>query len=62
MATKAPYSASTEDLLLVVWFLDFHEISESPKKIAKPITLLLISKHHVQSLSERALSCKSKEE
>jgi len=49
------YSASAEDLKMVVCFLDFQEISDSPKKMQKPVTDLLVSGHLAQSESQKAL-------
>ena len=37
------YSASIEDRETVLYFLDFHEIKESPRKTQKPLMDLLIS-------------------
>lgn len=42
---------------MVVCFLDFHDIKESPKKIQKPVVDLLESLHETQSTLEKAHSC-----
>ena len=42
VVARARYSASAEDRLTVTCFFDFHEINELPRKIAKPVTLLLV--------------------
>ena len=53
-AAEALYLASAEDLETVACFLDFQEIIESPRKIKKPLTDLLVSRHDLQSASTKA--------
>jgi hypothetical protein len=52
------YSASADDLETVCYFLDFHDIKESPKKIQKPVTDLLESGQLAQSESQKDFNCK----
>ena len=41
----ALYSASADDLDIVVCFLDFQDINDSPKKMQYPVTDFLVSGH-----------------
>ena len=54
VAAKALYSASVEEREMVTCFLDFHEMSESPRKTQKPITERLESTQVAQSAFEKA--------
>ena len=55
----ALYSDSTEDLDTTCCFLHFQEIKESPRKMQKPKTDLLVSGHAAQSASQYDLSFNS---
>jgi hypothetical protein len=57
-ATMDLYSDSAEDLETVCYFLDFHDIKESPKKTQKPVTDLLESGQLAQSESQKDFNCK----
>jgi hypothetical protein len=50
----ALYSASADDLEIVLCFLDFHEIKESLIKTQYPVIGLLVSGHAAQSESVKA--------
>lgn len=54
----ARYSASAEERETVVCFFDFHEINESPRKMQKPVTDLLVSAQPAQSQSVKAFKMK----
>jgi hypothetical protein len=54
----ALYSASAEDLETMDYFLERHEMRESPKKMQKPVTDLRVSEHPAQSESQNPLNCK----
>ncbi|KAL4588648.1 hypothetical protein LXL04_001540 [Taraxacum kok-saghyz] len=54
VAPIALYSASVDERETIVCFLDFHEMSESLKKIQKPVTELRVSLHPAQSESLNA--------
>ena len=58
VAAIALYSAFAEDLKIVVCFLAFQEIEESPKKMQKPVIDFLESGQVAQSKSEKALRWK----
>lgn len=50
MDVNVRYSASAEDLAMVVCFLAFHEIKESPRNTQKPMTDFLESRQDPQRL------------
>lgn len=58
VAAKARYSTSAEDREIVVCFLAFQDIDESPRKMQKPVVDFRVSGQDPQSASENALSCK----
>lgn len=60
--TRAQYSASADDRKIVVCFLAFQEIIESPRKTQNLITDFRESKQEPQSASANAWSWKSNEE
>jgi len=51
---KAWYYASTDDLEIVLCFLVFHEINDSPKKMQKPVVERRVMEHGAQSESLKA--------
>ena len=51
----ALYSASAEDLDMVVCFLDFQETKESPRKMQKPVVDLLESGQEAQLASKNCI-------
>jgi len=51
VAARALYSDSEELLEIVGCFLDFHDIRDSPKKMAKPVTDFLVPEYVAQSES-----------
>ena len=51
VATIALYSASADDLDTMDYFLDFHEINESPKKMQEHVVELLVLTQAAQSES-----------
>ena len=51
----AQYLASADDFKTFVYFLDFHELRESPRKIQYPVTDLLVILQPAQSESQYAL-------
>jgi len=51
MLARALYYASNEDLDTMVWFFDFQEIKELPRKIQYPMTLRLVLGQVAQSES-----------
>ena len=59
---NARYSASAEDLKIVVCFLAFHETKELPMTMQKPVTDFLVSKQDLQSASEMAFTWMEEEE
>lgn len=52
------YFASTYDLNIVGYILDFHDTRELPRNIQKPVTDLLMSKYFAQSKSHNHLNLK----
>ena len=58
VVTMALYSASIELRDMVVCFLDFQEIKESPKNTQNPVVNFLESGHDPQLVSENALRCR----
>ncbi|GJV06056.1 hypothetical protein Tco_1343712 [Tanacetum coccineum] len=52
MSTKALYSASVEDLETTDSFFEVHEIRDLHRKIADPVTDLLVIGQAAQSLSQ----------
>lgn len=54
MFAIARYSASVDDLETLLCFLDFHEISEFPRKMQYPVTDRLVVRQPPQSESQKA--------
>ena len=59
MFAIAWYSASTNDLETMGYFLDFQEMRDEPRKIYKPNMERLVSKHVAQSEYAKAFDCNS---
>jgi len=56
VVARARYSASEDDLEMVLCFLVFHDIKESPRKMQKPVVERRVVIQEAQSESLKALS------